>query len=103
MELMRVNGYESFHAPSGWDAMKLALDHPPDLIIMDIQLPDISGVKATRMLKTSTQFQGVPIIAVTAFMKEWTEDKCMEAGADIYLTKPISVPEFLEAVKRFLN
>lgn len=103
MDLLHLEGHETMHVEEGWKAMDMVTKHRPDLIIMDIQLPDISGVKVTRMLKASGQFKDVPIITVTAFGKEWTEEKCREAGCDVYMSKPISVPDFLETVAKFIG
>lgn len=100
--VLEANGYETLHLMEGWLAMKMVPKNPPDLIVMDIQLPDISGLKVTGMLKEIDRFKDIPIIAVTAFPLEWSEKKCREAGCDDYIAKPISVQEFLEKVTRFV-
>jgi len=70
---------------------------------MDIQLPDITGINATRMLKNTIDFFSIPIIAITAFPQKWKEKECREAGCDEFIAKPISVPEFLKKVDMFIG
>jgi two-component system cell cycle response regulator DivK len=81
----------------------VAREHKPDLIIMDIQLPEISGLEVTRILKDDDELKGIPVIAVTAFAMKGDEEKIREGGCEGYIAKPISVPNFLETVSRFLD
>ena len=102
-DLLHPLGYKIVHVMEGWLAMGIVTEAAPDLILMDIQLPDITGIKVTRMLKKTPQFKKTPIIAITAFAKEWSEKKCREAGCDDFIAKPISVPEFLKKVEKFIG
>ena len=87
----------------GRDDMSLAHEHKPDLILMDIQLPDISGLEVTKMLKTDNDFKSIPIVAVTALAMKGDEEQIREGGCEGYIAKPISAPTFLDMVVKFLN
>ena len=87
----------------GGDVMQLAAKHHPDLIIMDIQLPEVSGVEHVKTLKADDALKDIPVLAVTAFALKGDEDKILEAGFDGYIAKPISVPHFLETVEKFIK
>lgn len=102
-DLLEVQGYTILQAGNGDDAYRLAMDHTPDLILMDIQLPERSGTEVARQMKSEPQLAGVPIIAITAFAMKDDEERIRSAGCDDYLAKPISVTEFLEKVKRYLT
>ena len=102
-DLLQAHGYETLQSMDGRDVMKLAHDHHPDLIIMDIQLPEISGLEVTKMLKADEELKDIPVIAVTAFAMKGDEEKIREGGCEGYIAKPISVPTFLETVAKFLN
>jgi two-component system cell cycle response regulator DivK len=82
--------------------MKLARQHRPDLILMDIQLPEISGLEVTKWLKEDPELKVIPVIAVTAFAMKGDEEKIRQGGCEAYIAKPISVQKFLETVARFL-
>ena len=102
-DLLQAHGYETLQTMDGREVMKLARDHHPDLIIMDIQLPEISGLEVTKMLKADEELKDIPVIAVTAFAMKGDEEKIREGGCEGYIAKPISVPTFLETVAEFLN
>ncbi len=102
-DLLHAHGYDTLHSVDGKDALQLAREHHPDLIIMDIQLPEISGVEHTRMLKVDEALKDIPVLAVTAFALKGDEEKFLEAGCDGYIAKPISVPHFLETVEKFVK
>ncbi len=102
-DLLEVQGYKILQAGNGDDAYRLAMDHTPDLILMDIQLPERSGTEVARQMKSEPQLASVPIIAITAFAMKDDEERIRSAGCDDYLAKPISVTEFLEKVKRYLT
>ncbi len=102
-DLLQAHGYETLQTMDGRDVLKLARDHSPDLIIMDIQLPEISGLEVTKMLKADDELKDIPVIAVTAFAMKGDEEKIREGGCEGYIAKPISVPTFLETVAKFLN
>ncbi len=102
-DLLEAHGYETLQTKDGLEAMKLARDHRPDLILMDIQLPEISGLEVTKWLKEDPELRGIPVIAVTAFAMKGDEEKIRQGGCEAYIAKPISVTKFLETVERFLN
>ena len=102
-ELLQAHGYDTLQSVDGKDALQLAREHHPNLIIMDIQLPEISGIEYTKMLKADDQLKDIPILAVTAFAMKGDEEKIRAAGCDGYIAKPISVPHFLETVEKFVN
>jgi len=102
-DLVEVNGYETLLTRSGLDVLELARAHRPDLILMDIQLPEISGLDVTRKLKADTELRSIPVIAVTAFAMKGDEEKIRQSGSEDYMSKPISVPHFIATIKKFLD
>jgi two-component system cell cycle response regulator DivK len=85
------------------EAINLAYAGPPDLILMDIQLPDISGLEVTRRLRDDERSRRIPIIAVTAFAMGWHEREALDSGCDAYISKPIAILGLLRAVESFLS
>ncbi len=81
----------------------MAREHRPDLILMDIQLPSISGLEATKRLKADETLKSIPVIAISAFAMAGDKEKFLEGGCDAYIPKPISLPNFLQTVERFAN
>lgn len=102
-DLLQAHGYDTVQTMDGRNALALAREHMPDLILMDIQLPEISGLEVTKMLKADDDLRHIPVIAVTAFAMKGDEEKIREGGCEGYIAKPISVPTFLETVAKFLN
>lgn len=102
-DLLQSQGYNTVWSADGKDVLKLARQHRPDLILMDVQLPGVSGVELTRALKADAELKIIPIIAVTAFAMKGDEEKIREGGCDGYLSKPISIPVFLETVAKFIG
>ncbi|MFZ4761324.1 MAG: response regulator [Alphaproteobacteria bacterium] len=102
-DLLEAHGYEVIQAREGIEALKSARDHRPDLIIMDIQLPEVSGLDITRWLKQDEELKSIPIIAVTAFAMKGDEEKIREGGCQDYISKPISVIKFLQTVQKYLD
>ena len=102
-DLLQAHGYETMQTTDGRDVLQLARENRPDLIIMDIQLPEISGLEVTKMLKADDELKDIPVIAVTAFAMKGDEEKIREGGCEGYIAKPISVPTFLETVAKFLD
>ena len=102
-DLLEANGYEVIQTRDGLSALELARKHKPDLILMDIQLPEISGLEITKMLKSDAELKSIPVIAVTAFAMKGDEEKIREGGCEGYIAKPISVANFLQTVARFLE
>ncbi|BBU61804.1 response regulator [Methylosinus sp. C49] len=101
-DLLEANGHSTLQTKSGVEAIALARSHSPDLILMDIQLPEISGLEVTRWIKDDEQLRSIPIIAITAFAMKGDEEKIRQGGCEAYLSKPISVARFLETVNAFL-
>jgi two-component system cell cycle response regulator DivK len=102
-DLLGANGYETCETKEGIEAISLTRTMMPDLIIMDIQLPEISGLDVTRKIKADAQIKHIPVIAVTAFAMKDDEEKIMAAGCEAYLSKPIAIDDFLATIKRFLE
>jgi len=101
-DLLEAHGYDTLQTRDGVEALKLARQHRPDLILMDIQLPEISGLEVTKWLKADDDLRAIPVIAVTAFAMKGDEEKIRGGGCEAYIAKPISVVSFLRTVERFL-
>ena len=95
-DLLEANGYNILQTKDGMDALRLAREHKPDFILMDIQLPEVSGLEVTKWIKEDDELKSIPVIAITAFVMKGDEEKAREAGCDAYIAKPISVTNFLE-------
>jgi two-component system, cell cycle response regulator DivK len=102
-DLLEAHGYATLQTKDGMEALKLARLHRPDLILMDIQLPEVSGLEVTKWIKEDDDLKAIPIIAVTAFAMKGDEEKIREGGCEDYIAKPTSVAKFLETVQRFLG
>ncbi len=102
-DLLGAFGYRTVKTHDGRQALPLAREHKPDLIVMDIQLPEISGLEVTKMLKDDPELKNIPVLAVTAFAMRGDEQKIRAGGCDAYLSKPISVTTFLDTVRRFIG
>ncbi len=99
-DVLEMRGYNILQAKDGMEGWRIAREHRPDLIIMDIQLPDVSGLEVTKWLKDDETLKSIPVIAVTAFAMAGDEEKILEGGCDDYLVKPISISNFLQTVER---
>ncbi len=102
-DLLEAHGFETLLTRDGKQALKMAQEHRPDLIIMDIQLPEISGLEVTKLIKQNDALKHIPIIAVTAFAMKGDEERIRQGGCEGYLSKPISVATFIETVKNFVG
>nr|WP_236783780.1 response regulator [Azospirillum humicireducens] len=102
-DLLEAHGYDTLQTRDGMDAMRLARQHHPDLILMDIQLPEVSGLEVTRWIKDDPDLKSIPVVAVTAFAMKGDEEKIRQGGCEDYVAKPISVVKFLETIKKFLG
>lgn len=102
-DVLKVKDFDAVLAPSGEEAHALARDHHPDLVIMDIQLPGLSGIDVTKAIKAADDLKDIPIIAVTAFASKRNQNEIREAGCVDILTKPFSVPELIEIVVKYLG
>jgi len=102
-DLLETRGCRVLQTRQGVEAMDLARKHRPDLILMDIQLPEVSGLQVTQWLKDDDDLRAIPVIAVTAFAMKGDEEKIRQGGCEAYLSKPISVAKFFETVDSFLG
>ena len=102
-DLLEAHGYGTIQTKDGIEALRLAQQHRPDLILMDIQLPEISGLEVTKWIKEDDELKAIPVIAVTAFAMKGDEEKMREGGCEAYLAKPISVAHFIKTLQTFLN
>jgi len=100
-DLLEAHGYQTVGTRNGIEALDLARQHRPDLILMDIQLPEVSGLDVTRWIKDDPELQTTPVVAVTAFAMKGDEERIRQGGCEAYLSKPISVSKFIETVRRF--
>jgi two-component system cell cycle response regulator DivK len=101
-DILETRGYNILQTREGLEAIDLAVVNLPDLILMDIQLPDMSGLEVTRLLRGDERSRRIPIIAVTAFAMGWHEREALDSGCDAYISKPISMLGFLRTVESFL-
>ena len=102
-DLLESRGYSIIQTRNGMEALGLAREHRPDLILMDIQLPEVSGLVVTKWLKEDDELQSIPVIAVTAFAMKGDEERIRQGGCEDYISKPISVPHFLETIARYIG
>jgi two-component system cell cycle response regulator DivK len=102
-DLLDAHGYATLQTRNGVEALDLAREHRPDLILMDIQLPEVSGLEVTKWLKEDDQLREIPVVAVTAFAMKGDEERIREGGCEAYISKPISVMMFLDTVKQFIG
>jgi two-component system cell cycle response regulator DivK len=102
-DLLSAHGYETLQTRDGVQALAMAREHHPDLILMDIQLPEVSGLEVTRWIKEDETLKEIPVVAVTAFAMKGDEEKMRDGGCEAYIAKPISVGKFIETVRRFLD
>jgi two-component system, cell cycle response regulator DivK len=102
-DLLDAHGYRTLQTRTGMEALKLAREHRPDLILMDIQLPEVSGLEVTKWLKDDDELREIPVIAVTAFAMKGDEARIRQGGCEADISKPISVVTFLAAVRRYLG
>jgi two-component system cell cycle response regulator DivK len=102
-DLLEANGYNIVQTRNGLEAIDLAREHRPDLILMDIQLPEVSGLEVTKWIKEDDDLRAIPVIAVTAFAMKGDEERIRQGGCEAYLSKPISVAKFLDTVKTYIG
>lgn len=102
-DLLEAHGYETLQTREGLKALDIAREHSPDLIVMDIQLPEVSGLEVTKWLKEDDELRNIPVIAVTAFAMKGDEEKIRDGGCEAYISKPISVTKFIETINQFLG
>ena len=102
-DLLEAHGYQTSGTSNGIEALDLVRKLRPDLVLMDIQLPQVSGLEVTRWIKDDPELRAIPVVAVTAFAMKGDEERIREGGCEAYLSKPISVGKFLETVRHFLG
>src|SRR5919107_4656930 len=102
-DLLEAHGYTTLQTKDGRQALSIARTHRPDLILMDIQLPEVSGLEITKWLKADEDLRSIPVIAITAFAMKGDEERIREGGCEAYLSKPISVAKFIATVKTYLD
>ena len=102
-DLLEAHGYETLQTKDGMEVMQLARDHKPNLILMDIQLPEVSGLEVTKWIKEDEELKSIPVIAVTAFAMKGDEEKIRQGGCEAYIAKPISVTNFIEVIEKVLG
>ncbi len=102
-DLLLAQGYGVVSTRDGMAALDLARQQRPDLILMDIQLPEVSGIDVIKWLKVDDELKSIPVIAVTAFAMKGDEEKIRASGCEAYMSKPISVSDFLQTVKNFVE
>lgn len=100
-DILQFKGYRTLEAKTAQDGISLAESGQPDLILMDIQLPDADGMTALRQLREEARTASIPVVALTAFAMKDDRERFLEAGFDGYLDKPISVKEFPDQVRKF--
>jgi two-component system cell cycle response regulator DivK len=100
-DVLQASGYRTLEATTGESAVALAIDHGPDLVLMDIQLPDIDGVEALGRLRADERSASLPVLALTAQAMEGDRERFLAAGFDGYLSKPVNIAEFVTTVQRY--
>ncbi|MDR3449065.1 MAG: response regulator [Alphaproteobacteria bacterium] len=101
-DLLEAHGFRTLHTRDGFQVLNMARENKPDLILMDIQLPEVSGIEITGWLKADADLKTIPVIAVTAFAMRGDEEKIRAGGCDDYLAKPIAVHQFISTVKKYI-
>ncbi|HEY2558229.1 MAG TPA: response regulator [Caldimonas sp.] len=101
-DILRHNGHQTIEAATGLDGVRLAHERRPDLVLMDIQLPDIDGIEALNRIRSERALDAVPVIAVSASVMPDDQQKIVTSGFDAFVTKPINLKQFLATVQRFL-
>lgn len=102
-DLLEAHGYEIEQSREGLKALDLARSFKPNLILMDIQLPEISGLEVTKWLKDDDELKDIPIVAITAFAMREDERRIREGGCQAYIPKPIAIPSFLATIQEFIR
>lgn len=101
-DLLEANGYKTLHTSDGMEVLDIVRQNKPDLILMDIQLPEVSGLEITGWLKNDAELKSIPVVALTAFAMKGDEEKIRAGGCEGYISKPISVATFLTTIKQFI-
>ena len=102
-DLLDAHGYATIETRNGMEALRMAREHRPNLILMDIQLPEVSGLEVTKWLKDDEELRDIPVIAVTAFAMKGDEERIRRGGCEAYISKPITIGTFIDTVRRFIG
>jgi two-component system, cell cycle response regulator DivK len=102
-DVLQFKGYQTLEAATGAEGLRLAREHKPDLVLMDIQLPDIDGITALGMLRADPATREMPVIAVSASVMPDEQRKISASGFNAYVTKPINVKGFIQTIERFVG
>ena len=102
-DLLQRFGYEILEAPDGEQGVKITMEKIPDLILMDIMMPKMDGLEATRIIKADNKTKHIPVIALTSYAMKGDREKTLEAGCDGYIAKPIDIQEVLKTIEHFLT
>ena len=102
-DLLDAHGYATLKTRNGLEALRLAREHRPNLILMDIQLPEVSGLEVTKWLKEDENLRAIPVVAVTAFAMKGDEERIRQGGCEAYISKPISIGSFIATVRHFIG
>lgn len=102
-DLLEAHDIAVIQTRDGREVLDMARAEKPDLILMDIQLPEVSGLDVTKWIKDDADLKAIPVIAITAFAMKGDEEKIRQGGCEDYISKPISVMQFLEKVKKYLE
>lgn len=102
-DLLGAHGYDTVKTREGTRVLDIARAEKPDLIIMDIQLPEVSGIEVTQRLKRDEELKSIPVVAVTAFAMKGDEEKIRQGGCEDYISKPISITDFMKVVTKYLG
>ena len=102
-DILRHKGHATLEAATGAEGVRLALEAQPDMVLMDIQLPDIDGIEALRQIRLTSALDAVPVIAVSASVMPDDQQKIVTSGFDAFVTKPINLKQFVDTVQRILT
>lgn len=102
-DILQAKGFATLEAVNGLDGVRLALEHKPDLVLMDIQLPDINGIQAFRQIRGNADTAAVPVVAFTASVTPLDRNRITDAGFNAFIGKPINLKEFLATIQRILD
>lgn len=102
-DLLEAHGYRTLQTRNGMEALSIARKHHPDLIVMDIQLPEVSGLEVTKWIKDDEMLHSIPVVAVTAFAMKGDEERIRAGGCEAYISKPISVQSFINTIRQFIG
>lgn len=102
-DLLQHHGYATLEARNGEEGIKLAIEKRPDLILMDIQMPVMDGLEATRIIKANAMTKDIPVVALTSYAMRGDEDRLLQAGCDGYIAKPIDTRNFPREISAYLS